>query len=528
MVEIAVVGGGTGGMACGLFLARRGHRVTVFEQEPELPSGDPGRDFRERRRPRVPQAAQPHGFLAPVRTVLRAEAPEVYARMLALGARERHEFDWFDEHPPYRTGDEDLITVEARRIVLETALSEAADRQDGLERRSGERVVGLMVDPDPDPGQEVCPPRVFGVLTPTGEHRADLVVDAAGRRSPVPGWLTAAGCRAPAVESRRVGIDYYCRWYRHRPDGPPPPGRVSRGSASAFAAGLVFAADGDVFALAVTASSSDPQRRALRDPAVFEAAARAFPATAAWLALDPEPIGDVRAMGGLDNRWTALVDARGPVVTGLALVGDSATHTNPTHGQGTSHTLWTAQRLADTVEAAVDDPVGFATAHHDWTVRVIKPWFDWQVAVDAGNDARLRNAGPAAVVAAVATVTAATAAAGAGAKALGVESEAAGAGAEAVPAGLEAAARMRCALEDPVVMRARSLVRHLVEPPEVAYGTAEVRDAVASWLRAHPDFVPVLDGPDHAAWTRLLGGGTTPVAAPAAAPVPGQPAVRWA
>ena len=470
MAEILVVGGGVAGTACGLFLARRGHRVTLFEQDREQPSGDPGRDFRERPRPRVPQAAQPHTFLAPVRTVLRGEAPDVYARMLALGARERHEFDWFDQHPPYRDGDEEFVTVLARRIVLETALSEAVDRQPGLERRSGDRVLGLTVTQEPDG------PRVHGLSAASGEHRADLVVDAAGRRSPVPAWLVAAGCRAPAVESQRVGIDYYCRWYRHRTDGPPPPARVPLGSASPFAAGLVFPADGDVFALAVTASSGDPGRRALRDPDVFEAAARSFPATAAWLALAPEPISDVRAMAGLDNRWTSLVDDRGPVVTGLALAGDSATHTNPTHGQGIPHALWTARRLAATADTAADDPAGFALAHHAWAVETIKPWFDRQVVVDAANDARLR-ADPAA------------------------------AAPPPGPAQLEAAARMRCSLEDPVVMRARSQVRHMVAPPEAAYGTDEVRTAVTSWLRANPDFTPAPDGPDHAAWTRLTAAG---------------------
>ncbi|MFC1416454.1 NAD(P)/FAD-dependent oxidoreductase [Streptacidiphilus cavernicola] len=489
MADIAMVGAGIAGTACGLFLARRGHRVTLFERERELPSGDPGWDFLEQRRPRVPQAAQPHSFLAPVRDVLLAEAPEVYARMLELGARERHEFDWFDQHPPYRPGDERLVTVEARRIVLETALSEAAERQPGLERRVGDGVRGLTVD------QDGSVPGVRGVVADSGEHRADLVLDAAGRRSPVPGWLVAAGCRPPAVESQRVGVDYYCRWYRHRQDGPPPPGRVLRGSVSPFAVGLVFPADGDVFALAVTASSSDPGRRALRDPAVFEAAARTFPATARWLALDPEPISGVRAMAGLDNRWTGLVDRLGPVATGLALVGDSASHTNPTQGQGVPHALWTARRLARTAATAVTDPVGFALAHHAWAVRTVKPWFDQQLTLDAANDARLR--------AAFAGSPGGSVSPGDPVDPVGPADPAAASPgpAQAVPP------PMRCALEDPVVMRARSLVRHLIALPEAAYGTDEVRAAVARWLRGNPVSVPAQDGPDHATWTLLTAAG---------------------
>lgn len=41
-------------------------------------------------------------------------------------------------------------------------------------------------------------------------------------------------------------------------------------------------------------------------------------------------------MAGLDNRWTALADDDGPVVTGLVNAGDSLTHTNPTSGHGVS------------------------------------------------------------------------------------------------------------------------------------------------------------------------------------------------
>ncbi|GAA2917602.1 hypothetical protein GCM10010518_00120 [Kitasatospora cinereorecta] len=52
-------------------LGRRGHEVTLFEQDARQAGEDLNRDFFHWARPRIPQAVQPHSLLAPVRTVLR-------------------------------------------------------------------------------------------------------------------------------------------------------------------------------------------------------------------------------------------------------------------------------------------------------------------------------------------------------------------------------------------------------------------------------------------------------------------------
>lgn len=387
-MRVAVLGGGIGGLAVALFLGRRGHQVTVLERDSRRAGTDLDGDFFDWRRPGVPQAVQPHSLLAPVRSVLLAEAPEVYATMLRLGARERHEFDWFEAHPPYRPGDEELVTVRARRIVLEAALSESATQQPDVTIHQNRPASGLLIDHTPSV------PHVTGVLSAAGPLAADLVVDTAGRRSPVPGWLTAAGCRAPVVESHRTGIAYFCRWYRLRSGAPDGPGRVRSGSATPFAIGGVFPSDNGVFAVALTVGTDDPTRGALRDPAVFEALARTFPGCADWLALPHDPVGPVHAMAGLDNRWTALVDEDGPLVSGLIGIGDSVVHTNPTLGQGAPLTLRAAQWLAAHAGRPAD--AALATDYHRWAAAALKPWFDTQVLADRANQDRLAGAGTAA------------------------------------------------------------------------------------------------------------------------------------
>ena len=206
-----------------------------------------------------------------------------------------------------------------------------------------------------------------------------------------PRWATGSsrpGVGPPVVENHAVGIAYFSRWYRVRPGGPANPGRVWDISIAPFAIGLVFPSDNDVFAVTVALPVGDPTRATLRDPAVFDSVARLFPACRAWLALDHKAVGDVQVMAGLDNRWTALVDERGPVVTGLVNVGDSFTHTNPTLGQGAALALLAAQRVATTYDGAA----GFERDYHDWAVRTLKPWFDHQVTIDRGDEAFLSGA----------------------------------------------------------------------------------------------------------------------------------------
>lgn len=457
-MRMAVLGAGITGMATALMAARRGHAVTLVEREPRR-ADEGGADdaFLRWPRPRVPQAVQPHSLLGPVRAILRAELPDVYADMLARGAVEYHEFDWFAAHPPYREGDEDLVTLRTRRIVLEAALAAAVRREAGVETRAGEAVTGLELAAGD-------PPRVTGVRTAAGTICADLVVDASGRRSPVPGLLTAAGCRAPVVESHRTGITYLCRWYRLRDGGPGEPRGQRNGSDSAFAVAGVFPSDNGTFALHLVLSTGDPTRAAFTDPGRFDAACRAFPATAAWLADRPEPLTGVLPMAGLDNRWTSLADADGPVASGLAGAGDSVVHTNPTLGQGIALGLRSARRLATYAEAAAVDPA----AHHAWQLRELRPWFDVQVSGDRAGERRL---------------------------------------AEVTAPSVRRAAAQAAAFDDPVVMRARARVRHLVVTPDRAFAADEVRARVDAWLAVRPGWTPAHDGPDRAAWEALAAGG---------------------
>ena len=82
-----VIGGGVAGLAAALLLARRGHPVTLLERD-ELDVGT-AIDSPGRRRPGIAHYLQPHAFIPRGRVELLAQLPDVYADLIAAGARRR-------------------------------------------------------------------------------------------------------------------------------------------------------------------------------------------------------------------------------------------------------------------------------------------------------------------------------------------------------------------------------------------------------------------------------------------------------
>src|SRR6185369_4767797 len=57
-------------------------------------------------------------------------------------------------------------------------------------------------------------PHIIGVRTTDGEEiRADLVVDARGRRSPAPKWIADIGGRSPIEEAEDSNFVYYTQYF---------------------------------------------------------------------------------------------------------------------------------------------------------------------------------------------------------------------------------------------------------------------------------------------------------------------------
>jgi flavin-dependent dehydrogenase len=198
MSKIVVLGGGMIGLSTALMLAKQGHEVTVLEQDGAPVPGSPERAWQEWDRHGVAQFRQPH-YLHPAGChILATWLPEVKEALLrAHGTR----FDVLTLMPPGitdrapRAGDDRFVTVTGRRPVLEFAVAAVAEQR--VEIRRGTCAARLLTGACAAAGV----PHVAGVRLPDGQElAADLVVDAMGRRSLLPGWLTAIGARPPAED----------------------------------------------------------------------------------------------------------------------------------------------------------------------------------------------------------------------------------------------------------------------------------------------------------------------------------------
>ena len=194
-------------------LARAGHEVVVVEQEPLEIAGDVESAAASAYRASAPQLVQPHIVMARCRELLRDRLSDVYDGLLAAGVAEVPLTALMPGSLSERSawpGDERLTTLMTRRSTFDWVLQRAARDEPRVRMCSGVRVRGLLAVPG-------RPPHVTGVRTDGAEVKADLVLDATGRRSPIDRWLEDVGARPTASSWAECGLAYYSRHYRLRP-----------------------------------------------------------------------------------------------------------------------------------------------------------------------------------------------------------------------------------------------------------------------------------------------------------------------
>jgi 2-polyprenyl-6-methoxyphenol hydroxylase-like FAD-dependent oxidoreductase len=390
MARVLVIGGGVAGLATALACSQDGHAVRIVEQDATPLPASPVEAFERWERRGAPQVWHSHAFLARLRNLLAARAPDVLDALHAHGAYDLRFADYLPPTVEDRTpapGDEELTLFACRRVTFEWVLRRAVLARPGVEWRCGVAVEGLAAAPDAASGL----PRVTGarVRGAAGEETwdADLVVDASGRRSRITPWLAAIGAAPVEEESEACGIFYCSRFYRLRPGAAPPPGQGVVGADLGYMKFAIFPGDGGIFSITLAASLDDDPMRALVHEAPFEAAARALPATREWI--EPtraEPVTGVRAMAKLLNRRRRFVREGRPLALGVHVVGDAAICTNPLYGRGCSLAFVHAWALADALREHGADPLATALAFDEATRRELVPWY--RAARDQDREAR--------------------------------------------------------------------------------------------------------------------------------------------
>ena len=387
MARILVLGAGICGLGAAMLLARDGHDVLVLERDAEPAPSSLDEAWTSWGRPGVAQFRQPHYLQMLARHVLDAELPDVRDALVGAGALA---FDMLSAMPPTvvdrrpRPGDERFATLTARRPTIEHVFARAAEAQSRLKVRRGVVATGLLTGASAGGGT----PHINGVRLASGEElRGDLVVDAMGRRSSLPGWLADVGAQPLHEEAEDSGFTYYTRFFRARSHGRPEPRAALLTPVGSFSI-LTLPADRDTWSVTLFISSRDQPLKGLRHVDRWTSVAERCPEHAHWL--DGEPITDVLPMSGIIDRYRRLAVGGGDAVaTGVALVADAWACTNPSLGRGIALGLRHGALLRDVARDNLDDPMAFARTWDAVTESRQTPWYRATVAVDRARLAEI-------------------------------------------------------------------------------------------------------------------------------------------
>ena len=346
MSNVLILGAGLAGLTAAALLARDGHEVTVLEKDPApAPADSSGTDTWSR--PGAHQFGHIHLNLARWLQLADLELPELSERLLAAGGLR---LNLLKAHPAadpvrYTESDRRFETVTARRPVLEAVLAHEAEGTPGVRIIRGERVTGLIADPDSK--------QVSGVRTDTGEWRAELTVDATGRRSAMPLWLKEAGLPPATEHSARNSTVYYSRHFKSA-GGTVPELKAATLQPYDGVSIITLPADNGTWSVAIQTHESDHELRQLRNPAVWSDVLAQYPLAAHWDRGNPLS-DDVQMIAALHDRSRSLVSEGGARTSGLVLLGDAWACSDPSLGRGSTMSFRHAQILRDTLRTR--DPV---------------------------------------------------------------------------------------------------------------------------------------------------------------------------
>lgn len=333
-----VIGAGFAGLSAARVLSKHFDSVTIVDADvlPSRPSPRKG----------VPQDHQPHTLHIRGARELEALLPGYEQTLRDNGAdfldvgSQCARFGEGGWHVRHEVG---IRFVAASRPLLEWATRErllALSRN--VRIRDGVRVRGYIVE---GTGADM---RICGIRTESGEIRADLVIDAAGRGTRAFAWLAEAGLSAPHKEEVAAGFGYSTRLYT-----PPP--KASRRSQwwwdllvvdskvpTHTRYGIVSPIEGGRWLVTAGGINRDyPPReeeaflaflRGLRSPIIADALEYA------------RPEGPIVHTRNTDCVWYQVHRWAHPP-SGLLLMGDSVSAPNPAYGQGITKAVVEAQLL---------------------------------------------------------------------------------------------------------------------------------------------------------------------------------------
>jgi 2-polyprenyl-6-methoxyphenol hydroxylase-like FAD-dependent oxidoreductase len=378
---IVIVGGSIAGLAAALALRRSGREVVVLERDPEPPEIRAIDAFDDWHRAGVPQFHHAHMLLARAQIIIREDHPDLLEALSAAGVH----CSGLDELQPWidlglprpKQGDTQLDYIVSRRATLEYVLRRHVASLPHVRFIHGAQVTGLLSE------RTRRGTRVLGVQYKAGEAahtlRAELVIDAAGKRTPMHDWLRELGVPIE-IERHPCEYVYLCRHYQlHDPDNSPP--RVRTGGVLDYLGFGIFYGEAGHFSIGLAIPAEEKELvQALKTESGWDALCAQIPVLECWAGA-ARVTSKVLGAGRFENRWVDFRPSVGRDLSGLIAVGDSQVQTNPQFGRGMTMAFIQASLLARAL-AETQDLRTLARTYYARVRSILRKHFEFCLASD--------------------------------------------------------------------------------------------------------------------------------------------------